>query len=1291
MMTEKRKRWLFSALTVFLVLFGLFHLLTSSYAVCNWYLPVLSRVLNIRLTAQEVDWHIAHQSVTFRGLQLTLPNDTHFSARKMIATLSYPDLTRGILSLEKIEVLDADLFFSDLTSAAKPSAGLRNLNRIRLGAQDIHNLTVRYSRKNSGSFFRIVLDYLHGSPIVPGGSNAIRLYSGIVWQGNDMEVQLPLNGRLLYWVDQDLNPTRLRAVLETEEPDVNIYRTNFSGLRLKMKLDATRNREDSSIRLDQCDLSAFDNTVKILLAKLNGTYKRDAFSLALTAETADAVTALNNILPIPLKQDKNPVSAVFRGKLAMDQDTFLLDDLFCRMQQNGQTILEAAAEGQTAAGRNPVEKTWNIQNRPSALTLKAENFPVAIFDQYLPFQVHNGALSADYRMKIDPVMLSGTFSAVLKDLELNQNDQELFRRHTLRMQSSFRSSGLVDLKELQIPELVLSAEDKNGKFAQMTLNGLCDFTKDQLRLSGTAESTLRKLLEKIALPPFQFLAPKLGDTQTHSKIEAALDLPAQTLSYSAQASTNAQALPAPLKMESRGEMQLHPGRQKCNVKHFSLSVPNHFLFTATGDAVFPAGAGSADFRLERFSPELIRALWSAAEPDDPYDKELLKKIAFRNMTAACRIKYHGQDDYLEVTKADVDFAYAPGQHLRLNLAEPMTGQLRAMQFNPGKGVLHLADLPMSVCNMFIPDYMRFAFSDGAINGTADLKFLDLYREIHFDANLFIDDLSATKRKVKINCGSTSVTGKGAFLDYFRQFMYYDGVGRVMKDGESILEVNGNGSLDMFAPYKADFYFQCAKITEDYMARFCDLIRYRDFSADGTFSVHCINNYRDMDVKMEQHIRKAIPFYPEDSVIQPPELHGKLDLNYAIDGKAKSLIWRNSSLVMKNSDEKDVFHLALNGNWRQQTAKHMTFCNLYSNAADLQMLYLAGRAAKVLNRQNKEHVLTTVSQPGQPAGKWKITDSEPEAIDMAGFATKLQVQLRNWTYTDLLQAELDALFLTENNTFSAKNISGKVNNGTFVFHADADVGKEDGWELKADGTLENLDIATIIECFGSDSLKEKEISGKVDLLRLTAETKGITPDSLDKNLKVNGCAEVSNISFPLTASGDLAVLRVLLFPMTLLPRMINMLPESTGMFRDMLKASIIGDSLDIISGRKNLNLSRGQARIHSSGQRGTDLIFDKLLLSGPAVRMRTKSLRVNPFHNELDISTETYFGGLYYPIDFSGTLDEPEVSYDNLVKNLMHPGILARNLAPIFYNKSEEWQFEDRESLMLIKEQETEQE
>ncbi len=1286
MMTEKRKRCLFSALTVSLVLFGLFYLLTCSYAVCNWYLPILSRILNIHLTAQEVDWHITRQSVTFRGLQLTLPNDTHFSARKMTATLSYPDLTRGVLSLEKIEVRDADLFFSALTADTSPDTGLRHLDRIRLGAQDIHNLTIRYSRKNSGAFFRIVLDYLHGDPIVPGGSNAIRLHSGIVWKSDNMEVQLPLNGRLLYWLDKDLNPTRLRAVLETEKPDVNIYSANVSDLRLKMKLDAARDREKGAIQLEQCDLSAFDHSVKILQAKLCGNYKRDAFSLALTAETMDAVTALNNILPIPLKQDKAPVSAVLRAKLAMDQNTFLLDDLFCRMQQNGQTILEAAAKGQTTASRDPVQKTWDIQSRPSALTLKAENFPVSIFEQYLPFQIHNGTLSADYRMKVDPVMLSGTFTATLKDLELNQNRQPLFRRHTLRMNSSFRSSGLVNLKELQIPELTVSAADTDGVFAQMVLKGQCDFTEDQILLSGTTKSTLKKLLDKIALPPFQYLAPKMENTQNHSQIELTLNLPTQTLSYSAQSRTNAQALPAPLQMESRGEMLLYPGRQKFNVKHFSLSVPDHFLFTATGNAVFPAGTGTADFRLAHLSPELIRTLWSAANSNDPYDKELLKKLTFRDINAACSVNYHGPDDYLEVTKATLNFVYAPGQHIRMNLAEPLTGELRTMQFKPAAGKLYLADLPMSICNMFIPDYMRFRFSDGAINGTADLNFIDLCREIHFDANLFIDDLSATKRKIGITCGSSSITGKGAFLDHFRQFMYYDGVGRVMKDGESILEINGNGSLDMFAPYKADFYFQCSKITEDYMARFCNLIRYREFSADGTFSVHCINNYRDMDVKMEQHIRKAIPFYPEGSMIQAPELHGRLNLNYTIDGREKSLVWRNSSLVMKNSDEKDVFHLALDGNWRQKPEQNISSCNLYSNAADLQMLYLAGRASKELNRQNEGSVLTTVSQPGEDSGAWKITDREPDAVDLADFATKLQVRLRNWTYTDLLQAELDALFLAENNTFRAKNISGKINDGAFVFHADADVGKEDGWELKADGTLKNLDMTTIIECFGSNSLKEKKISGKVDLLRLTAETKGITQDSLDKNLKVNGCAEVSNISFPLTASGDLAVLRVLLLPMTLLPRMIELIPE--GALQDKLKASMIGDSLDIISGRKNLYLSRGQARVHSSGQRGTDLVFDKLLLSGPAVQLRTKSLRVNPFHNELDIATETYFGGLYYPLDFSGTLDHPEVSYENLMKNLMLPGTLMRNLAPNLYNRSADWQFEDRKKLILLRNKET---
>ncbi len=1270
-MKKKTKRILLTLLLIPVILTGLFLLFTSSYAVCSWYLPALSRIMNIKFTAQDVDWHIQSRRVTFRNFSLTLPDDVHFSARTMRVSISYADMLRGLLSLEKIQVLDAEVFFSG-SAAGTGGDQLRYLDRIRIGRQDFHNLVIRGSRKNSGAFFRIALDYLHGSPVRPHEENRIQLRSGIVWQTDNTEVHLPLNGEIVYRTDEHYNPLMLKAFLQTEEPDVNIYDTKFSGLRLTTELDAARDRTTGTIQLNKCEFSVSGTQGKALLANLHGTYSADAFDLTISAETGDTVSVLNNVLPVPLKQSGSPLAASFRVNLAGEQNCFSLRDLFTQIRQDGKTVLRAETTGTAGACLNP-DQTWTLLDRAAEVRLSAEKFPTAVLENYLPCTPDGGELTAEYRISTDPQkkMLSGSLSGNISGLTLYRKTDRnipLFTGHTIRFKSSFHSEGLVNLKGIRIPEFTVSAEDGGGIFTEMKLNGECDLIRRKLHLSGTALTDLHRFLRKIANG--QLPESFLKGTQNNSHVRITVDLPAEKLFYTAKSGTETACLPAPLEMESSGELFFQPGRQDFKLKKFSLAVPEHFLLTASGFVFIPDGNYSGQAELRKLSPDLIRCLWQNLLPtDDAYELELMKKLTFHNISAKCRMAYSGKERKLTVPQAELNLNNAPGQGVRIYLTTPLSGNPESMQFASASGRLQLSDLPMSFCNMFVPDYMHFRFSDGAVNGTAELTFTDFIREVSFDTRLFIDDLSAKKRNIPITCGGSSITGKGAFLDSFRRFIYYDAAGQVSKDGEQILEMTGNGAIDFFHPYKADFYFQCGNITEQYMQRFCDLIRYRKFQADGTFSVHCINNYSNITLSMQQHIREAVPAYPEDTSVQEPELHGELNMNYDISGKDRTLVWRDTSLRFRNADEKTVFHMALAGQWQQKPEQNVSRCKLTSEAADMQLMFLALKGAKEQKRGKKK------AEEKAEKKKWIPQDSsEPAALNLADFATMLQVELRNWTYPELLNAELDALFLAENNTFSAKNISGRLNQGTFVFHADADLGKEDGWEIKADGTLNNLNVTNLIECFGTEKLKKKGITGNIDMLRLNMETKGITQASLDRNLKVSGCAEVSDISLPLTDSDTVSVFRVLLLPMTFLPKTIGLIPS--GKLRDKLKESMIGDSLDILTGQKNLHLARGQAVVHSAPGRKTDMIFDKLLFAGPGIKLRTKSLRLNPFHNELEIETETYFGGLYYPLDFTGALDQPEISYDSLLKNMMLPGTLMRNLAPELYTASREWQFED---------------
>ncbi len=1273
---NKKRLWLI-ILTALLLSAGLFRLLISSYVICNYYLPVLSDLLDVKISAREVDWHLTRRTITFRDLRLALPNDTLFSAKRMITAVSYREALNGILSLEKIHVRDAELYLSDLTTSS--AKRLRNADRLRIGPQDIHNLTVRYTRKNSGTFFRLAIDRLHGDAVIPEQTTGLKVHSGIVWKTDNVAMQLPLNGDIRYRVDSSFSPLQMQAVLETEEPDVNIYKTVLPGFRLKSEWDVHR-ETDGTIQLKQCQISIFANAQRMFFAQLHGDYRNSAFHLNLSAETNDAAAVANNFLPLPLEQI--PLSANLKASLSRQDNCFSLDNFFWQIRQKEKTVLEAETTGKLAVCYN-ADKSWSLEKSPASLSLKTEEFPLTVFNNFVPFQIHTGTLSAGYLLHIDPEKkcLTGSFSGLFKDLELYRNNSLFFRRHTADVNCTFNSDGLVNLKKIRIPDFSITSTGSKGVFASMKLAGHCDFITHTIALSGTADTLLPKLLHKIAWKPVQILSQELDESRNLSYIDLKVDLPANTISYQAKSETKTPELPAPLQMESKGKLKLHPGSQQFLLDHFALSVPEHFLLTMTGNAAFSSGQYTAGIKVQKVSPELIRNLWTAAEPDDPYDLELIRKLHFRNITANMVLSYQDKDDRFLAKSADFMFTYAPGQSVKVHLTAPLEGNLKTMKFQDGTGELHFADFPMSFCNLFIPDYMRYKFTGGIINGTADLHFINPPEKIGFDASLFIDDLRAKKRNIELPCGSCTITGKGSFNKFFTNFEYHDGVGRIIRNGEPILEVNSNGTLDMFAPYKADFYFKTPNITKQYMELLCSGFCYRDFNANGSFSVHCINNYRDLTLKMEQNILKAVPVYPENSVIQEPELHGKLRLNYDIHGKEKLLTWNDSSLILKNSDEKTVLHFAMDGSWKQNPERNVSSCILRSDAADLQMLTLAVKGAKEQRKDNAEMAdskTDTDTADRKQIQKWNMPDQEPDALDFADFATKLQVILRNWTYSDLLNAELDAEFTAENNTFSAKNISGKLNDGTFQFHANANTGVSDGWELNADGTLKKLDIAPLIECFASDSLKEKKILGTIDMLRLTAETKGITPASLDNSLKINGCAEVSNVSFPLTSAESVSVLKLLVLPVVLLPRIVEVIPEENT--RNALKQSIIGDAVDILSGKRNLELSRGQVRIHSSQNRGTDLVFDKFLFVGPAAQLRTKSMTVNPVHNEVSAETETFFAGLLYPLNLSGKLDHPNIDYSAVLLNLLTPRQFLRLLVPGVHLRRPEWKFEENLNL-----------
>lgn len=176
------------------------------------------------------------------------------------------------------------------------------------------------------------------------------------------------------------------------------------------------------------------------------------------------------------------------------------------------------------------------------------------------------------------------------------------------------------------------------------------------------------------------------------------------------------------------------------------------------------------------------------------------------------------------------------------------------------------------------------------------------------------------------------------------------------------------------------------------------------------------------------------------------------------------------------------------------------------------------------------------------------------------------------------------------------------------------------------------------------------------MNLKAAAKGITLKNLDENLKAEADVKLSNVAFPLNDRDGFSILRFFMLPVSFIPRLIDALPEpSTRLYLQ----KNMGNQLDILSGRKNTTLERGRLLFHSAETgRHTDMIVDKAYFLGPDIQVISKKTMFNPFHNELDMSTETVIGSIRYPLHVTGTLENPEIDVNLFLLNFLHANLLS---------------------------------
>ena len=1284
---EKLWRWLKISVIVLLLAAGLLRLMISSYAFDLLYLPMASDLIGFKITAADTKLHLLDGRITFQGLLVDTGDGNLFSAETCESALSWDRLFHErIIRLDAINIQDAMLSVSNTDVFYKKTEKLEGLKKLQIGIVAIHHLTIRYSPKNSSVFGRINIPQLNADSIVPGEQNAIQLRTAIAWNGKNNEaLSLPLTGKILYHLDEDFIPVKLQATVETDQSAMHIYNKDLSDMRLNAELRAEM-PVPGMVRIELLRFSQYQGGRKNFQAELNGVYdlQNGAGTAKIQVNATDALPVLDQLFGLTdRKEDLQKIGLAMNMDLSQAKNCFSLNGFDLNVTRGDKEIVRAKSRGLFSVQYDPAGQHWNIQDAGAKAEVSLTGFPINVISPFVPGDL-DGTLNANGTFSVDDTVkqITGKIEGGVDDLKFLFGDMESsLPAHSMKFQAQFRSKGMKKLTELLIPSFAIQFGHGRDIVTNASFSGKCTFgDAPVITLDGAWDTKLIPLLEHFDDGPAKWIVEKVKtacpDLKKHLTIQQRFDWKKKTLDIRTNTTIsgldfhrNAKIRPpkdhaaADILVAARVSLYLGRGPAKPQLLRATVTLPGHLQLRASSRADFDKEQYTADLTLEQLSPDVLRWAGYILEQEDPYILEMLRKLKYHNLTAATQLRIDGRSHDLTVMPAEIKLLYGKDQILHFKLDSPISGNFMSGKYKTATAELKIINIPTTIANIFIPDKMRFIFHNSPVNGSASFQLKDLCREISFHTEFFIDDLIAQKRRIKFRYGSCSVQGDGAFKDYFRTFSYENGIGKAYTESQPDLIVTSHGCMELFHPYKADFYLNTELATAKHLRKMFDFVLFKEFDAVGPYSIHCINNYSKIRLKMHQTIRKAVPVYPEDLTNSAPHLTGELALEYTLNGEDNSLFLNRSRLFLRDNNSKaDVLDLNMHGSWLQKQGKNDSECALTSSSVDCQMIYRMLRGAYEWKEKNPDAVTGKMLSvtPAPPSFKkpvllvhrykkgaplWPVRSDEPIDLDLAGFSTNLKLALNGLTYTEKLKTDIQAQLSTTASKFTG-SVQGKINQtGTLTLSGVADLSKKDGWELKADGRITDLDFVPFIECFASKKLKDKKITGTISNLEFQASTKGITLESLDKNLSLNAKLIFRNISFPLYSGDSLSALQIMVMPVTLLPRLFDAVPA--------IRKFTGGDHVDILSGRENILLENGGIVVQSgaAGKR-TDLVLTKCSMHGPVILIKADQMMINPFHNQLKGQTLTKFGGFIYPITLAGTLDDVQLDRKNAVTDFL---------------------------------------
>ena len=1341
---KRKKKWIrlgkISAISLVSIIIAV-RILCSSYAFCNWYLPLASHSLGIRITADEVKFtpFSSKKHLNFRGLQIEIKDKLIFTATSFKTKISFFDLLfHRKYSLDNVTVDRASLVIYDLrqTQEEKEKSGLE---RIRIGSVEVNDLSIRYAPENSAVYGKAFLDKVHIDSMLPNQVNTMKISSFLAWNMPDSSMMnLPVESNIQFMLDQELAPLMLKMEIETKQLSGHIYKQNLSGLRLKALLDCKID-DKSKITVNQISFRQFDEKRETFKLNALGFYDMTTRCGSLQIEAA-ADKMSTSLLPTQYTPRdlnlrfsgtllKNGAELKLDSNLKLDAESIVKDEkkiiqepqlhfdsrLKWNIQEKNLTIarsvLKVFSNGTPLFTMKTSENfaltinqdtSWNLASADSTLQLNMTECSLALLNSFIPFQFGSGSLNGTCELQVNAAekSVSGTFQGTAKDVELLHNGKLIFRKFPMHFKGELLSKTLKNISSFDILSATVTYGNENA--TSLNVAGKVHLNTEGIALKGILKTDVPAITEHI-VPIDQERCKKIlalfGNCTKQNEHEITLNFfpEKQMLDFSIRSILNELTLPQmnraiKLNFACTGQFFRKNDFQQVRLREITLSAPGDLELRASANMSLPDGVCEGQLRLNRISPDLLRGIWLACKNDPEKAANWIRKIYFSNLTASADFRLSGKEQSILVSNVFLCMTHQNGGSGTLTLKAPITGTLHPCRFNETPASVTFQKFPMQYGNTLFSDQSPVRILPSVIDCNIELTFKNNFKDIPFYAEGVVDQLHWQKGEMTYDFGSCRFKTEAEFKNVFSSIAYKNTFWELKKQGHK-QSVAGSGKFLLKHPYSLDMFFTISQFNYSYLATFfpffAKLGGFSHVEADTRINLHYDQDYTFTKFILEQNIKKLTPRFPAAEQTAPPDLNGTLHLDLTYRAPEKILTLNKSFIELLDQNGTLRYHAELHGAWDGSEKSNRSSCTFTSNAADLRTAYLAYKAykeAKDINEtipeksEEKSAVTTTSATFSATAPKNGKTldairntlkrESEPEAIDLNNFSTELAVDLKNWTYTDNLQLALKGTFTVDQNIFHAQELAGTVNNAPFLLDAYADLDQNDGWILKLLCKVNDLEIAPLINTFGSDDLKSRNITGKINRMEANLNTKGVTINSLDKNLNCKIHADFSNISCPLVREDEeLSSWQILLVPLTIFPRIYDLLPE--GAARDAVQNFLGGSHIDVLTGNKNITLDRGTISIQNASKRKTDLVVTKFLFTGPVFNVASKDFTFNPFHNTIRAEILTKFVGTVFPVKLKGALNGPDFELTNILGNALLGPLKKLN---VFEDDDPVWDF-----------------